>query len=389
METPLPIEINRTFESTLTKRLAEVPNFIQIVLGPRQIGKTTGMSKVFSDYKGPKLFQTADISASPNADWIDLQWKQALSLGKPCLLVIDEIQKIPNWSERIKILFDQVRASKTLRVVLLGSASLSLQTGMQESLLGRFEQIDVPHWSYQESQIAFNWNFQTYLKFGGYPAPAILIDDKTRWLQFMRNSVIEPILSRDIFNSVRINKPALFRQVLEFSMKFPAQEVSLQKILGQLQDSGNVTTIKHYLEILEGAFLIKLLEKYSTKTFVTKNSSPKFIPLAPALISTFSDPDLVDTDPEWRGRIFESAIGAWLHTKGLKLYYWREGKFEVDFVVEYNSKTYAIEVKSGRIKKPKGLEIFCRRFPEAVPVVVNFETGQNWLSGKVDFPNIN
>ncbi len=373
------IEIKRNFTRILEKRLGEKLNFIQVVLGPRQVGKTTGLQQIVQAWQGPALMISADEVITPTIDWLKLHWEKARNLGTDALLVVDEVQKIPNWSSAIKYLFDQDRAARKLKVVLLGSASLALQKGLGESLAGRYEVIPANHWGLDECKQAFKWNLEDFLKFGGYPAAAELSEDIDRWQNYVRNSIIEPVLIKDILGLTTVNKPALFRQTFELAMSYPAQEISLQKLLGQLQESGNVTTIKHYLELFEGAFLLKTLQKYTGSEIRKRGSSPKIIPLNMALCHAFRSPTLIDSNSDWRGRIFEAAVGAALSkTKG-KLFYWREGKYEVDFVWELEGQLYALEIKSGRKRSSKGLEKFLQRYSKSIPVVIDVVKGEQIL----------
>jgi hypothetical protein len=260
-----------------------------------------------------------------------------------------------------------------------------VQHGLTESLLGRFEVLRVPHWSYNECANAFDWDINNYLKFGGYPAPAYLTKEPIRWQQFIRDSILEPMLARDLQTLRTVSKPALLRQTLELVLRHPAQEVSLQKLLGQLQDRGNSTTIRGYLDLLEAGFIIKTLPKYSSRPLSLKSSSPKLIPLCGALMHAFEDPMLIDSDPAWKGRVFEALIGASLVRSFQKVYYWRDGNKEVNYVVEDGSRLYAIEVKSNEsriigTKNYSGLFEFKKNFPSATQIVLNSESGFKLLS---------
>jgi predicted AAA+ superfamily ATPase len=359
--------------------LAEPLNFIQVLIGPRQVGKTTAVTAIAKQWQGPVHFESADAPTPPGPDWLNLQFDIAEQSGTGTLLIIDEIQKISGWSEVVKRRFDRIRSKRFLKIVLLGSASLSLQKGLTESLAGRYELIHAHHWSFAECRQAFGWSLATYLAFGGYPAPVDLITTHDRWRRFMRESIIEPVLGRDIQGAVRIDKPALFRRSLEVAMNYPAQTISLQKFLGQLQEGGNVSTLKHYLELLEGAFLIKVLSKYSKGAIATRASSPKILPLAPALIHAFQSPDKLQSDPAWRGRVFESVIGAHLATLPGDLYYWSHGKHEVDFVHEYDGVLTAYEVKSGAPGSVAGLTHFKKLYPHALLKVVDWDRGEELL----------
>ena len=375
------MQIIRDFSKKLEARLQERLNFIQVVTGPRQAGKTTGLRQIARMWKGPVHSVSADEVAPPTADWIELNWKIARGMGEGTLLVIDEIQKVPGWSERVKRLFDEVRESRSLKVVLLGSASLLMQKGMAESLAGRYEVIHAGHWSLQECSEAFGWGLGEFLKFGGYPAAAELTKDFSRWRDFVNHSIIEPVLLRDLLSLACVNKPALFRQAFQLCLAYPAMEVSLQKLLGQLQESGNVTTIKHYLELFEGAFLIKVLQKYSGSEVKKRGSSPKIVPLNTALVNAKRDSFPSAHDTEWMGRLFECAVGAELCRRYEEVMYWREGGAEVDFVVKTQRGIVAIEVKSGRVKRMGGLEQFCQCYKDAHPIVMDLEKGTKFLDG--------
>lgn len=375
--------IARKFVPELARRIGQKQPFIQVVLGPRQVGKTTGVLEIERELGAPFYYCSADLPAPPGPDWIREQWNTARvkAAGGFGIFALDEVQKIAGWGELVKSLFDEERRrSNPLQVILLGSASWTIQKGLTETLAGRFEMLRVPHWSFEECKRAFHWNLEQFLKYGGYPAPANLIHEEARWQQFIRDSIIEPMLSRDLFTLREVAKPALFRQLLHLALTYPAQEISLQKLLGQLQDKGNATTIKGYLELLEAGFIVKTLAKYTTRPITTKSSSPKILPLSPALIHAFTPPVQFDTDAEWRGRVFEAAIGAQLTQIDSNLCYWRDGNHEVDFVAKIDSTVIGIEVKSGRKKRTGGLEQFRQRFPGVKTALINLEIGEHLLS---------
>ncbi len=372
-------DLTRPFTQVLRSRLSESLNFIQVVIGPRQVGKTTGVESIVADWKGPVHFVTADSPSPPGHEWLNLQFDLAEQLGPGALLVIDEVQKVAGWSEVVKIRFDRIRKQRSLKVVLLGSASLTLQRGLTESLAGRFELIHARHWSYAECKLAFSWSLPTYLAFGGYPAPAELVGSTDRWRSFMKDSIIEPVLGRDLQGVVQISKPALFRRSFEVAMHYPAHIMSLQKFLGQLQEGGNVSTIKYYLELLEGAFLLKALPKYSRGFISSRASSPKILPLAPGLIHAFNPPEKLKIDPAWRGHVFEAAIGVHLSSLPGELFYWSQGRYEVDFVREHDGNLIAYEIKSGRIDRLSGLSRFKQLYPDAQLEVIDWERGEKML----------
>jgi predicted AAA+ superfamily ATPase len=368
------MKIDRDFQGLLEKRLREKLNNIQVLIGPRQVGKTTGVKRVLEGYSGPKHFASADSPAPHNAEWLSAQWNIARRLGDNAVLVIDEIQKVTNWAEATKALFDEHREEKTLKVVFLGSASLSIQTGLISALAGRFELIKVPHWSFEECQRAFGWHLDTFLNYGGYPAAAEFVNDFFRWQSFVRDSIVEPVIGRDISGLVRINNPSLFRQAFRLAMNYPAQVVSYQKFLGQLQERGNASTVKHYLELFESAFLIKRLEKFSGSQRISISSSPKIVPLAPALINSFASEKSQLDQPEWRGRTFESYVISQLLKLSGEFFYWADNKHEVDLVRRIGQRVIAYEIKSGTSQRIKSLHAFRKKFPDAESEIITFES---------------
>lgn len=375
----------RPFVAHLEKRLAAAAPLIQVLVGPRQVGKTTGMRQLLGRCQGPSHYANADDLLVTDRTWLLAQWQQASSLGDGALLVIDEIQKVANWSETIKALWD-ARPGR-LRVVLLGSSSLQIQHGLTEILAGRFELIRVYHWTFAEMRAAFGYDLDRYLVFGGYPGAVRFEDDFDRWYAYMKESIVEAVIGKDILQNRKVANPALFRQAFEILCRYPAQEISYTKLLGQLQDRGNTDLVKYYIELYAGALLLFSLEKYSAKAWLTRSSSPKIQSACPALYTMTSGPAVLN-DAEQRGRVFELAVGAELLQLPGELFYWREKNAEVDFVYRYQGRLYAVEVKSGRKKSAKGLEAFGKHFPEAIPAVItpdNFarlsESPQSFLGG--------
>jgi predicted AAA+ superfamily ATPase len=362
------ITYERPFVAKLEKRLLAERPLIQVLVGPRQVGKTTGIRQLLARYPHNSHYANADDLLVADRTWLLEQWQKAQLLGDGTLLVIDEIQKIPNWSETLKLLWD--RNSGTLRVVVLGSSSLQIQTGLTESLAGRFEMTRIYHWTYAELKNAFGYDLERYLLYGGYPASVHYEDEYDRWYAYLKDSIVEAVIGKDILLNRKVGNPALFRQAFEILCRYPAQEISYTKLLGQLQDKGNTDLIKYYIELYAGAFLIHPLEKYSAKGWLTRSSSPKILVSCPALYTMTEGPGALD-DPERRGRVFELAVGAQLLQLPGELYYWREKNAEVDFVYRYQGKLYAIEVKSGRRKSTKGLEAFMKHFADARPVIIS------------------
>lgn len=344
--------------AVLAARLSEPRRFIQVVTGPRQVGKTTLAQQATDALTLPVRQASADEPTLRGADWIAQQWEAArLSIknAQGAVLVLDEIQKIPGWPETVKRLWDEdTRASRPLKVVLLGSAPLLIAQGLTESLAGRFEIIALSHWSFAEMRSAFDWSLNEYLYYGGYPGAAPLIGDPLRWTRYVIDSLIETSISRDVLLMTRVDKPALLRRLFELACRYSGQVLSYTKMLGQLQDAGNTTTLAHYLNLLAGAGMVCGLPKYAGDVARSRGSSPKLQVLNTALMTAISGYTLLDAraDHEFWGRLVESAVGAHLANAAMRsecaLYYWRERNHEVDFVVQAGRRLVAIEVKSGR-----------------------------------------
>ncbi len=349
---------------------------IQVVIGPRQVGKTTGVGIVLKQLRDYHVHSVnADGELMRHSSWITEHWAIANTLKSPALLVIDEIQKVENWSETIKALWDAQKSKnqKNVTVVLLGSSSLMIQQGLSESLAGRYFLHRVHHWNFSESHKGYGLDFEQFLTYGGYPGSYPFIKDRAQWLNYVKSSIIEPVIAKDILQQARVKSPALFKQCFDLVCCYPAQEISYNKLLGQLQDRGNIDLVKHYLELFEGALLIRQIFKYSGSKLATKGSSPKILPLCPALFSVTVDAELDSTE---RGRVFELAVGAELTRLPGSLFYWRDANCELDYVYQFGKKLFAIEVKSGRkgeARKMAGLDAFCKHYPKAEALVVTPE----------------
>lgn len=357
----------RSFVAALETRLYAPAPLIQVLVGPRQVGKTTGVRQLLARAQCKNHYANADGLLVTDRNWLLEQWQRALLLGEDALLVIDEIQKVHNWSEAIKALWDA--QPHRLRVLLLGSSSLQIQSGLTESLAGRFELTRIYHWRFSELREAFGYDLERYLAYGGYPGSVAFEGDADRWYAYLKESIVEAVIGKDILQNRKVANPALFRQAFEILCRYPAQEISYTKLLGQLQDKGNTDLVKYYIALYAGAFLIYALEKYSAKAWLTRSSSPKILTACPALYTMAAGPRAL-ADPEQRGRVFELAVGAELLQMPGECFYWREKNAEVDYVYRHQGRLYAIEVKSGRKKSAKGLEAFIKHFPEACPVIV-------------------
>lgn len=366
--------IQRSYFQTIKNRLNEPRSFIQVLYGPRQVGKTTLIKQVLDEISAPFLFATADDIIGADSVWLRTTWNEARLKIKTAkytdfVLVIDEIQKIENWSEIVKKEWDSDTFNDIpIKLVILGSSSLLIQKGLTESLAGRFEAIAITHWSFTEMNEAFDFDIDDYIWFGGYPGSAKLIKDEERWKQYIRTSLIETSISRDILMLSQIEKPALLRRLFNIGCSYSAQILSLTKVQGELMEKGNITTLSNYLSLLKSAGLLCGLEKFSGDIIRTRSSKPKFQVFNNALISAQSEltKDMAKNDHKLWGRLVESAIGMHLlnktYTENFNLYYWNENSNEVDFVIEKGDKIIGIEVKSGKDSTNNGMAIFESKF---------------------------
>lgn len=395
----------RKHASTLKQRLRESPTFMIVIAGPRQVGKTTLVRQALADR--PAKYVAADQplpdatdplaspfaetalatqiipGAQPTAEWLAQQWMQARARAKTVqreerfVLAIDEIQKVPRWSEVVKGLWDADRAENlNMHVILLGSSPWLMQKGLTESLAGRYELIRMNHWSYPEMQDAFDFSLDEYLYFGGYPGSARLIREERRWREYVRGALIHPNIEKDILQMTRVDKPALLKNLFELGCAYSGQIVSYTKLLGQLQDAGNTVTLAHYLDLLSRAGLLAGLSKYAGQKHRQRASSPKLNALNTALIAAVTGYAFAEAraDRSYWGRLVESAVGAHLcntASDNCQVCYWRESPNEVDFVLTDGRRLAAIEVKSGAtFAAPKGLGAFAEKFKQARQIVV-------------------
>jgi predicted AAA+ superfamily ATPase len=390
--------------ATLAERLAEPRRHLQVVAGPRQVGKTTLVQQVVETAGLPTRSASADEPTLRGPAWIEQQWQAARLLagegGKAgAVLVLDEIQKIPGWSESAKRLWEEdTRRRRPLKVVLLGSAPLLVAQGLTESLAGRFEVLHLPHWSFAEMRAAFGFSLDQYLFYGGYPGAAPLVRQSHRWARYIADSLIETSISRDVLLLTRVDKPALLRRLFELACRYSGQALSYTKMLGQLHDAGNATTLAHYLDLLGGAGMVTGLQKYAGDISRIRGSSPKLQVLNTALLAAQSGLTLAEAraDGEFWGRLVESAVGAHLANAAAagecELYYWRERNQEVDFVAKAGRRLAAIEVKSGRAPQAhRGIAAFAAAFKPQRSLLVGgdgIELGEflsrpalHWISG--------
>lgn len=402
----MPLQIERAALAPFTRRLREPRRFLQVVAGPRQVGKTTLVRQALAALAaGPVGNTMAQHSASADnpglrgSSWIAAQWETARALAAQagsCILVIDEVQKLPDWTQEVKRLWDEdTDAGRDVRVVVLGSAPLLIARGLTESLAGRFEVTRLSHWRFAEMREAFDFNLEQFIFHGGYPGAASLVNDEQRWASYVHDALIETTISKDVLLMAPVHKPALLRRVFDLACRYSGQLLSYQKMMGQLSDAGNTTTLAHYLELLEGAGMVCGLQKFAGQAVRQRASSPKLQVFNTALMGSlavgegFSLRTMRAVPDQW-GRLVESAVGAELLARHLdhsslnpKVYYWQGAGREVDFVVPQAGGALAMEVKSGRSRgNISGLDAFCAAYPGSRPTVVG--TGgialENWFA---------
>ena len=368
------MEYKRPQFSAVLERMNEPRKFIQVLAGPRQVGKSTLIDQVLEECTLPHYLYNADGVDENDTDWIRRVWESARTQmdtrqQTEAILVIDEIQKIKRWSEIVKREWDaDTRNRRQLKLFLLGSSRLMLRKGLTESLAGRFELIRLGHWTLQEMEDAFGLTLDEWIYYGGYPGSASLIKDMRRWRKYIKESMVAPAIEKDIIMTSNIYKPALMKQLFELGCSYSAELLSLTKALGQLQDAGNVTTLSSYLNILNQCNLLAGLQKYANDDARRYQSVPKFQVYNNALLTAYRgttyDKDRID--PQIWGRWVESAVGGYLlggaEDGGYKVYYWRERSDEVDYIVASQGTAIALEVKSGRRGMNSGLPKFCESF---------------------------
>lgn len=365
----------RQEKQVIMQRLAESRRFIQVLIGPRQVGKSTIMKQVMDSISIPHLFFSSDAEAVSSGMWISSSWANARrqmqqQQASEFLLVFDEIQKVANWSEYVKREWDaDTMNNVNIKVVLLGSSRILLEKGLSESMMGRYEIIKLGHWSYKEMREAFGFSLEEYLFYGGFPGAAPLIhSEPERWEEYISNSIIDATIHKDIILNSPINKPALLRQTFELGTTYSGELLSYTKVVGMLQDAGNTTTVASYTELLGQANLLCTLPKYAVDVARQRASVPKWQVFDNALKNVYLQLPLsiVLSNHQLWGRVVESAVGAYIVNQAfkyrIKVYYWRDGDKEVDFVLQRGERVIGIEVKSNKDDYTKGMEVFQNKY---------------------------
>ena len=375
--------------SELMRRLREpAPARVQLLTGPRQVGKTTLLLEVAAELGDRVQYVASDTTEAALPGWWDVQWQEARRRAQqvPGVLMLDEIQYLPDWARMLKSKADQVRREEIpLHIVATGSSALLLGRGTRESLSGRFEHLRLLHWGISDLERLLHVpraDLSTLcITHGTYPGAVAYWDDVPRWRAYVRDAIVEPAVGRDLVHAETIRKPALLRQVFAVAVGHPAEIISLQKLAGQFASGGALATIAHYLQALEHAYVLVAVQKYSGRELRRRASPPKLVVLNQAILGALSDQPAPDPeqDPERWGRWVENACIAFAWNRGQQVHYWREEPLEVDLVSSGSWGQWAIEVKTGRYRARDlaGLTEFCGRFGRFRPLVLCDEGGES------------
>lgn len=382
----------------LGRRLAEPPpGRIQLLTGPRQVGKTTLLLELAGDLGDTAVYAAADgPEASLPGFWERLWQRVEEGAGRHgrAVLLLDEAHVLDDWAARLKGRWDRVRRTRLpVHVVATGSSALRLATASRESLAGRFERTTLGHWDARALSDVFGMDplaaAEEVVRYGAYPgaleyrgwrpsaraaAARHRAPDEGRWRAYVRDAILEPAIGRDLLALAQVRKPGLLRQVFGVCIASPAQVVSLQKIQGQLQDRGALETVAHYLALLEEAFLVAPLPKFAATAARQRASPPKLVTLSNALLAAGSaaPPSPTDGPADAFGAWVENACLAHAWNAGQRVRYWREEPLEVDAVIDGDWGRWAVEVKTGRFREGdlKGLLEFTRRHSAYTPLLV-------------------
>ncbi len=366
----------------LLTRLAEpAPGRIQLVTGPRQVGKTTLLLDLAAERADRALYAAADAPEATLPGYWERFWAdaEARAASGPLAVLLDEVHLLPSWAAALKGQWDRFgRRRIPIHIIATGSSALRVTHGSRESLAGRFERLAFAHWSAGALAATFRMAdadaARQAVLFGTYPGASPLTGDEARWRAYVRDAIIDPAIGRDVLALGQVRRPALLRQVFAVAAGSPAAIVSLQKIQGQLAERGALETVSHYLGLLQEAYLVAALEKFATRATRRRAAPPKLVTLNNALISAVhpDGPPDEGREPARFGAWVENACLASAVNHGQRVTYWREEPLEVDAVIDGSWGRLAVEIKTSRFESRDlaGLFEFCRRYPAYLPVVV-------------------
>jgi len=366
--------ITRSVFYPLVQRLHSPRCRIQVLFGPRESGKTTLAQQAIQAFAGRATYVSSDGPTAIDAFDLEQKWELArleCRRSGRWLLILDEVQRTAGWSAVARRLRDgDAGEGLDLRVLMIGSSMPLLDAGLKSDLQGLYDMTPTGHWSYAEIQERFGWTLDQYIYFGGYPRTAEMLANEEGWRAFLLEQVIETALARDVLLSAQVAKPSLLRSFFRLACTHSAEVLSFQKMTTQLPGAGNTTTLSGYLELLQGAGLVRGLQKFDDGEERKRGSIPKLqvfnSGLATALSGWTYESARGDGD-RW-GRLVESAIGAHLANAAVTgeiddLCYWRERNRDVAFVIRAGNRIVALDVKAGQRKiSMPGIEVFARAF---------------------------
>jgi predicted AAA+ superfamily ATPase len=366
----------------LLERLQEpAPGRMQLLTGPRQVGKTTLLLEIAEQFGDAAVYAAGDEPDAALPGFWERRFADAEARARrgTAVLLLDEVHHLYDWAKRLKGHCDYLRRRRVpVHIVATGSSALRVTSGSRETLAGRFERITLRHWSASSLASIFHMPAQqaalSLVQFGSYPGAVALQSDPVRWRAYLRDAIIEPAIGRDVLALATVRRPGLLRQVFAVAVGSPARIVSLQKLQGQLQDKGALETVAHYLALLQDAYLVAPLERFSQQAHRRRAAPPKLVTLNNALLSAMHPQGPPDParEPARFGLWMENACLAFALNQGQRVTYWREEPLEIDAVLEGSWGDWAVEVKTGSFDALgiKGLLEFCRRNPKFRPLVI-------------------
>jgi hypothetical protein len=380
-------------ERLLGRLAEEAPGRLQLLTGPRQVGKTTLLLGIAEDLGPVARYAACDGPEASLPGWWEGLWTSAEETVRDrgrAVLLLDEIHAVPDWASHLKGAWDRLRRRRLpVHVVATGSSALRVAAGSRESLAGRFERTTLGHWGARDLVDAFGLGREAaadlIVRRGAYPGAYPLLGDPPRWTAYVRDAILEPALGRDLLALRAVRRPGLLRQVFAACAAAPARILSLEKIRGSLRDGGSLGTVAHYLALLEEAYLVAPLPKHSGDALRRRAAPPKIVLLSNALAAALEPLAPADpaADPVRFAALVENACLAHAWNRGQRVAYWREEPLEVDGVLDGSWGKWAIEVKTGRAVPSdlRGLREFCRRYPAFRPLVVGDEGSRAAAAG--------
>lgn len=380
--------LRRRVVDVLLANLDEHEPLVQILVGPRQVGKTTAVEHLKKEWGANSHYASADSVVDEHGPWLEKQWQEALSQGEGTLLILDEIQKVENWTELVKALWDKTR-KRGLRVVLLGSTSLNhcLTHSGRESLAGRFFPIYVPHWSYPETKEAFGSSIEEFSLFGGYPKAMEFANDREKWIEYIGGSIINPIIDVDIFLQGNFKKIENLRRAFRVLCQEANVEINYTKLLQEIQQSGNTDIVKRYLEGYYDSFLLSQISLIDDNGNEDSRGTSKIMINCPAVF-TFGRSSFEGVKKD-RVRFHQAVASELKRIPNNSFGYWQKSEDTgmTYFIRTTDNKVFGIYIDQdgSRWSATKSYDQFRRTFKGARIVTVNPDNYDDLLEGQRAF----